>query len=61
MLTFLMFAVQPSAVVAMAGAMLPVDWVKVTPPAPIVAEYFRSRRSKPLPPSRGYEGTRRAV
>src|SRR5439155_8629297 len=35
-----MFAVQPSAVLAMAGSVLPVDWVKVTPPAPIVAEYF---------------------
>src|SRR2546421_4634089 len=35
-----MLAVQPSAVVLMVGAVLPVDWVKVTPPAPIVAEYL---------------------
>src|SRR5207244_9458851 len=35
-----MLAVQPSAVVLMLGAVLPVDWVKVTPPAPIVAEYL---------------------
>src|SRR2546425_8233902 len=35
-----MFAVQPSAVVLMVGAVLPVDWVKVTPPAPIVDEYL---------------------
>src|SRR5437879_2724639 len=35
-----MFAVQPSAVNAMTGAVLPVDWVNVTPPAPIVAEYL---------------------
>src|SRR5205814_5376046 len=38
--TFLMFAVQPSAVVLMVGSVLPVDWLKVTPPAPIVDEYF---------------------
>src|SRR5436190_22654104 len=35
-----MLAVQPSAVVLMVGAVLPVDWVKVTPPAPIVDEYL---------------------
>src|SRR2546422_274908 len=35
-----MLAVQPSAVVEIDGAVLPVDWVKVTPPAPIVAEYL---------------------
>src|SRR5256886_2153357 len=35
-----MFAVQPSAVVVMVGAVLPVDWVKITPPAPIVEEYL---------------------
>src|SRR5437870_13812521 len=35
-----MFAVQPSAVVLMTGAVLPVDWVKTTPPAPMVAEYL---------------------
>src|SRR5438309_4453661 len=35
-----MFAVQPSAVVLMVGAVLPVDWVKTTPPAPIVEEYL---------------------
>src|SRR5207249_2344724 len=39
-LAFLIFAVQPSAVVVMVGAVLPVDWVKMTPPAPIVAEYL---------------------
>jgi len=32
-LTLVMLAVQPSAVRAMTGAVLPVDWVKVTPPA----------------------------
>src|SRR3989454_12416797 len=35
-----MFAVQPSAVVLMTGAVLPVDWVKTTPPAPMVAAYL---------------------
>src|SRR2546430_2646939 len=35
-----MLAVQPSAVVVMVGAVLPVDWVKMTPPAPIVEEYL---------------------
>src|SRR2546428_9026471 len=35
-----MFAVQPSAVVLTAGTVLPVDWVKMTAPAPIVVEYF---------------------
>src|SRR5437899_13095539 len=39
-LAFLIFAVQPSAVVVMVGAVLPVDWVKMTPPAPIVEEYL---------------------
>src|SRR5256885_13525706 len=39
-LTFLMLAFQPSDVVVMDGAVLPVDWVKTTPPAPIVAEYL---------------------
>src|SRR5438094_10580615 len=35
-----MLAFQPSDVVVMDGAVLPVDWVKTTPPAPIVAEYL---------------------
>src|SRR5213595_3593119 len=35
-----MLAFQPSDVVVMDGAVLPVDWVKMTPPAPIVAEYL---------------------
>src|SRR6059036_1723602 len=35
-----MFAVQPSAVVLITGAVLPVDWVKTTPPAPMVAAYL---------------------
>src|SRR5438045_9651061 len=35
-----MLAVQPSAVVVMVGSVLPVDWEKVTPPAPIVEEYL---------------------
>src|SRR5690242_21633567 len=35
-----MFAVQPSADKVMVGAVLPVDWVNITPPAPIVAEYL---------------------
>src|SRR5205809_7209608 len=35
-----MFAVQPSAVVLMTGAVLPVDWVKVPTHAPIDAEYL---------------------
>src|SRR5438309_1132879 len=35
-----MFAVQPSADRVMVGAVLPVDWVNITPPAPIVAEYL---------------------
>src|SRR5205807_5263730 len=39
-LTLVMFAVQPSAVKATVGAVLPVDWVIITPPAPIVAEYL---------------------
>src|SRR5206468_11557314 len=39
-LACLMFAVQQSAVVVMVGAVLPVDWVKITPPAPIVEEYL---------------------
>src|SRR5881296_451158 len=33
-------AVQPSAVSATVGSVLPVDWVKMTPPAPIVALYL---------------------
>src|SRR5712664_2831718 len=35
-----MFAVQPSAVVVIAGVVLPVDCTKFTPPAPYVATYF---------------------
>src|SRR5881409_1838592 len=35
-----MLAFQPSAVVVMDGAVLPVDWVNTTPPAPIVPEYL---------------------
>src|SRR5437660_11755151 len=35
-----MLAFQPSAVVGMDGAVLPVDWVNTTPPAPIVPEYL---------------------
>src|SRR5467141_2724358 len=35
-----MFAVQPSADRVMVGTVLPVDWVNVTPPAPIAAEYL---------------------
>src|SRR6266516_1622610 len=39
-LRLVMFAVQPSAVSATAGSVLPVDWVKMSPPAPIVAQYL---------------------
>src|SRR5436190_624645 len=39
-LTLVMLAVQPSAVVLMTGSVLPVDWLKVTPPASIVEEYL---------------------
>src|SRR6058998_2671615 len=39
-LTFLMFAVQPSAVVVTAGVVLPVDCTKLIPPAPYAAVYF---------------------
>src|SRR5256885_1750604 len=35
-----MFAVQPSADRVTVGRELPVDWVNITPPAPIVAEYL---------------------
>src|SRR2546430_7647227 len=35
-----MFAVQPSAVVVIAGVVLPVDCTKLTPPAPYAAVYF---------------------
>src|SRR5205823_10291168 len=35
-----MLAVQPSAVVLMTGTVVPVDWEKMTPPAPIVEEYL---------------------
>src|SRR5256712_3374266 len=39
-LTFVTFAVQPSAVVVIAGVVLPVDCTKLTPPAPYAAVYF---------------------
>src|SRR3989454_2088302 len=39
-LTFLMFAYQPSAVVEIAGVVLPVDCTKLIPPAPYAAVYF---------------------
>src|SRR2546426_11613863 len=35
-----MFAYQPSAVVEIAGVVLPVDCTKLTPPAPYAAVYF---------------------
>src|SRR3989449_1853485 len=39
-LTFLMFAVQPSAVVVTAGVVLPVDCTKLNTPPPYASDYY---------------------